>query len=140
MSAHKSFYYIFSISAIAISLSLTLFISAGESHAAGLPVDSGFGPDAEYGDQLNQISKRDDINPIIEIVSKWFISIVGLTTILALVYGGYLYITSMGESGRTETAKDVVTYAAIGLVVVLIAYVILQTVNCALVPIAPNCS
>ncbi|MDP3685911.1 MAG: pilin [bacterium] len=45
-----------------------------------------------------------------------------------LVYGGFRYITSRGDEREVESAKDTITYAVIGLVVLGIAAAIVNFV------------
>lgn len=45
-----------------------------------------------------------------------------------IVYGGYLYIISAGDPGKIKKAKDVLLYAVIGIVVVIVAFVITRFV------------
>ncbi len=49
-----------------------------------------------------------------------------------IVISGIIYITSGGDDGRVETAKKMLTYAIIGLVVALLGYVIVYAVGNAL--------
>lgn len=45
----------------------------------------------------------------------------GLVAVLFIMIGGIQYITATGDSGRIAKAKNTLTYAIVGLVVVLIA-------------------
>ena len=49
----------------------------------------------------------------------------GLAT-LVIIYGGYRYITSAGNPEALKDAKDIIVGALIGLVLLLLAYVILN--------------
>ena len=48
------------------------------------------------------------------------------------IYGGYLYVFSRGESGKVATGKSALTQAFIGLAIVLLANVILNSIRIAL--------
>lgn len=41
-----------------------------------------------------------------------------------IIYGGFMYMISAGEPGKLKKAKDVLLYAIIGIVVVMVAFVI----------------
>ena len=41
-----------------------------------------------------------------------------------IIYGGYMYMISGGDPGKVKKAKDVLLYAVIGIVVVMVAFVI----------------
>jgi len=59
----------------------------------------------------------------------WAIIIIGLLCIIIFIYGGFLYLTAQGEEGKIETAKKVIIYAVIGVVVSVLGYVVVKTVN-----------
>lgn len=46
----------------------------------------------------------------------------GVIAVIAIIIGGFLFITSEGEPGKTKKAKDTLMYSVIGLVVVLLAF------------------
>lgn len=52
----------------------------------------------------------------------------GIIATLFVIYGGFLYITSGGDDGKTETAKKILMYSAIGIVIVLISFALVNTV------------
>lgn len=54
--------------------------------------------------------------------------VVGAVSILMIIYGGFRYITSGGDSGRVGTAKNTLIYAVIGLIVVALAQLIVNFV------------
>ena len=53
---------------------------------------------------------------------------VGYVAIVFIVYGGYLYIMSVGEPGKVASAKKTLANAIIGLVIALLATVIVNTI------------
>lgn len=53
---------------------------------------------------------------------------VGLVAVGFLIYGGFLYITSQGDEHKNTTAKNVLVYAIIGLLVILLSFVIVRAV------------
>ena len=61
-------------------------------------------------------------------VVKFFLGIIGALAVLMVIVGGVMYIVSGGDNGKTETAKNIITYAIIGIAVALLAYVIVNTV------------
>jgi cytochrome bd-type quinol oxidase subunit 2 len=68
------------------------------------------------------------INDIIHAVINVFSLIVGVTSVLMIIVGGFRYITSGGESSNVSGAKNTIIYAIIGLVVVALAQFIVQFV------------
>jgi len=54
--------------------------------------------------------------------------IIGAAGVIMLMFGGFKYITSSGESAGLKSAKDTIIYAIVGLVVALFAQVIARFV------------
>lgn len=52
----------------------------------------------------------------------------GVTAVIIMIIGGFMYILSGGDSGKVSTAKDTILYAAVGLVVIAIAQTIIEFV------------
>jgi uncharacterized membrane protein len=57
-----------------------------------------------------------------------FSIIVGVVAVVMVIYGGFRYITSGGDSGRVGNAKNSLIYAIVGLVIVALAQVIVHFV------------
>ncbi len=50
---------------------------------------------------------------------NFLISIVGILAMASLIYGGFRYLTSVGNPVAVEDAKDIINSAVIGLVLAL---------------------
>lgn len=70
-----------------------------------------------------------DLKSYIESVYKFGIWTVGIAAVLMITIGGFMYLTSAGNTSKMDVAKKVVTDAIIGLVVALGAYLILYVIN-----------
>ena len=57
-----------------------------------------------------------------------FSVIVGAVSVIMIIYGGFRYITSGGDSGRVGNAKNTLIYAIIGLIIVALAQLIVHFV------------
>ena len=57
-------------------------------------------------------------------VVNLFSLIVGIIAIIMIIYGGFRYITSGGDSGRVGAAKNSLIYAIVGLIIVAFAQLI----------------
>lgn len=64
------------------------------------------------------------INNVVNILSV----IVGVAAVIMIIYGGFRYITSGGDSGSVTTAKNTILYALLGLVIVALAQAIVKFV------------
>ncbi len=69
------------------------------------------------------------IKTIITNIITWSLTLVGITAVLFIIYGGFLYITSAGNKERAESAKKTLTYAVGGLIVVILANIIVSLVS-----------
>ena len=54
--------------------------------------------------------------------------IVGVIAVIMIIFGGFRYITSGGDSGNVSTAKNTLIYAIVGLVIVALAQFIVHFV------------
>jgi hypothetical protein len=45
----------------------------------------------------------------------------GIIAVIIIMWGGFTYITSGGDTGKTNEARNTILYAAIGLVVIVLA-------------------
>ena len=57
-----------------------------------------------------------------------FSIIVGIVAVIFVIYGGFRYITSGGDSGSVGNAKNTLIYALVGLVIVALAQLIVHYV------------
>lgn len=69
------------------------------------------------------------ITKIVNNAIVWLLGAVASLAILFIVIGGIYYITASGDERRMDTAKNIITYAIMGLFLVAIAYAIIITVN-----------
>lgn len=68
------------------------------------------------------------IQDIVTLIVNIFSVIVGIVAVIMIIYGGFKYITSGGDSGNITSAKNTIIYAIIGLVVVALAQFLVQFV------------
>jgi len=59
---------------------------------------------------------------------NFLLAVVGLITILFVIYGGFLYITSRGEEEQATAGKKTLTNAIIGLVIVILSYTVIAVI------------
>lgn len=71
---------------------------------------------------------EDSIASIAHNVVNIFSIIVGVVAIIMIIWGGFRYITSGGDSGRVGSAKNTLIYAIIGLIIVALAQFIVNFV------------
>jgi len=71
---------------------------------------------------------KDNAGSVIRTVVNTFLYMAGAAAVIVIVIAGILYSTSGGETANVKRAKDMLTYAVIGLVVALLAYAIVNFV------------
>ena len=54
--------------------------------------------------------------------------IIGIVSVIMLIFGGFRYVVSGGDSKKVTDAKNTILYAIIGLVISLLAYAIVNFV------------
>ncbi len=76
----------------------------------------------------NQKGYANDFGALINFVLRVVMIIAALLVFLYLIMGGIEYITSGGEKGKTEAARNKITAAIVGLVILAASYAILTLV------------
>lgn len=64
---------------------------------------------------------------VINIIS-WILGLLGLIAVVMILYGGFIWMTAAGNEDKVDTAKQIISAAAIGLVIILIAWAIVTFV------------
>ncbi len=92
------------------------------------------GPGLEKGAKIVKcrldkgVSKEKDLKKLIASWSNFLMSITATLAVVALIWAGFLYITAGGEDGNMEKAKKIIIFVAIGIVLILGSYAIVNTV------------
>jgi hypothetical protein len=73
-----------------------------------------------YGDDVT----KTDLQSVIGAVIRAALTLVGAIFLVMMVYGGYNWMIDRGDSERVKIAKDTITRALIGIVIVMGAYAI----------------
>ena len=92
------------------------------------------GPGLEGGALLaenlldDNVSKERDLKELVIGWTNFLLSVAALLAVIAIVWAGFLYVTAAGDDGRMETAKKIVIWVFIGILLILAAYAIVNTV------------
>ena len=92
-------------------------INTGINNATGSSSSCGSGTTIQTG--ISSIAAT-----IVNILSV----VVGVVAIIMIIYGGFRYISSGGESNNVSSAKNTIIYAIVGLVIVALAQLIVHWV------------
>lgn len=82
--------------------------------------------DAQCNPEINSLG---DILQIAANVIQVVLRGAGIVAVIAIIIGGILYISSLGDPQRTAKAKSTIYYAVLGLVITLAAYGIVRFVT-----------
>lgn len=102
---------------------LALGVGAAVSSDANAQVRAGL--DAT-GQQNTGTSVDSDL---VQNVVNWMLFAMGFIAVIMLIWGGFTYATSAGDTTKVERAKQTVLYAVIGLIVAILAYAIVAFIN-----------
>ena len=104
-------------------LILLLLVFVSSSTAFALEIDWPLSPG---GTVLNDDS---DVGDMVQYFYEWAIALGGLATFVSLVLGGFKYLSSMGRPEAMKDAREQITSAFAGLVLLLSAWLILNIIN-----------
>lgn len=68
------------------------------------------------------------INDVIINVLNYFLGLLGIVAMAVIMYAGGMYITSGGDEDKAHHAKQIITFAVIGILLVGLSAVIVNTV------------
>lgn len=86
-------------------------------------------------EEIPGFGKSGDFATYVTNLYKFGIWTVGIAALLMIMLGGFMYITSAGNTSSMGKAKTIITDAIIGLIMALTAYILLNTINPALLTI-----
>ena len=104
--------------------------SAGGGDGSGATTISG--SDAATGlKEFAKSYKGNQYGSAIGMVTGWtnfLLPFVGAIAIAAIVFAGFLYLTAAGNQEQTEKAKKIIIWVVIGIIIIVSAYAIVNTV------------
>lgn len=68
----------------------------------------------------------------VTLIINYFLGILGLVAVAMLIYAGVLMVTASGNDEQVGKARNIITYAVIGIVIILLSYTIVTFVTSAL--------
>ena len=70
----------------------------------------------------------DDFPHVIIGIINAVLGIIGLVAVIVIIYAGVQYMTSIGDVQKVKKAKDTLLYAAIGLIICVLSFAIVNFV------------
>ena len=112
------------------TLAFLFFFSASFVLAQGPanPNDTTGGPTSHGGAGLQNPLGTADPRVIVGNVIKALLGVVGSLALLVVILGGFMWVISAGNEEKIKKGKDMVTWAAFGLVVIFFAYALVTFV------------
>lgn len=105
------------VTAFAACNSIQTAVNSGINNATGSGTACGASAGATGG--LTNLAKK---------VVNIFSILVGIVAVIMIIYGGFRYITSGGDSGNVGNAKNTLIFAIVGLIIVALAQFIVHYV------------
>jgi len=106
------------------ALALMLFNAMG--------ADIAFAQAITDSDQPNNIrllsGGKTDIRGIALVIVDFFLGFLGLLAVVMIIYGGFLYVGSGGNPENVDKAKKILMYAAIGIIIIIISFALVNTI------------
>ncbi|MEK9195823.1 MAG: pilin [Patescibacteria group bacterium] len=104
----------------------TVFAAADISNNLCKGADLRFSGSANCAETTKDSSQK--LDKLVSDIVNIFSVIVGVVAVIMIIYGGFRYITSGGDSGNVTNAKNTILYALVGLVIVALAQFIVKFV------------
>lgn len=87
------------------------------------------GPAFETRPTIPPPESGDALGVIVEQIYRWSLRIIGLAVLIVFIYGGVMYLAAAGLPSQVNQAKSMMTNAIWGALLLLSAYLILNTIN-----------
>ncbi len=79
-------------------------------------------------------ANEDSLIDLVRTLLNYFLGFLGIIALAIVIYGGFMYVTAGVNDSGAETGKKVLTYAAIGIIVILLSFVIVNTLLQSAIP------
>ena len=115
--------------------SMFLVAFAPSAIAADDDIDVIGDPDTTF---TNPLGETDTIGKVLVNIIRWLLGITGALALLAIIWSGIQFIISIGNEQQLQRAKKSLMWAIIGLVVIFLAFVIVELIFTSLTGRAPT--
>lgn len=83
----------------------------------------------DLGTVIFPSTKIKSVQEGIAVVISWMLWLMGVLAMIAIVYSGIMYMTAGGDSAKAETGRKNLTWAIIGLVIVILSFAMVRYIN-----------
>lgn len=108
-------------------LAAALFISQLVPHMTF--ASTGFIDESDNPDIIsNATNNEGDFKSLALTILNYFLGFLGFVSVIMVIYGGILYVTSAGNDDNVGKAKKILLYAATGIILILISFALVNTI------------
>lgn len=75
------------------------------------------------------VASQQDLPTSITLIINYFLGLLGLIAIAFLIYAGVLMVTSGGSDDQVGKARKIITYAVVGIIIIILSATIVQFVS-----------
>ena len=114
--------------------SMAVFISIGPRNVVAAPpaveqaCDEPGAAQNPYCEAVDNPPTKDPVTKTIGKVVTFFAWLAGICAVIWIIYGGFRFVTSYGDSQKVAAARETILYAVIGLVVIVASYSIITLI------------
>ncbi len=105
-------------------LSAMLFVGTADNASAALLGPGDCLDDINCSDEANGEAIRDTIKDVL----NFLLTFVGIIAVAFIIWAGFLMMTAAGNEEQVESGKKIIIWAAVGILVILFAWVIVAFV------------
>lgn len=116
------------IKSIALATLCAAVITAGGLATIGTPVYADASDEVQAGFEAAGGTGSESLTSIVGTVINTMLFIVGILSVIMIIYAGIRFITANGNAQQVSTAKNILIYSIIGLVISIIAYAVVNWV------------
>lgn len=69
-----------------------------------------------------------DLPSLIKKIIDWALYFAAIVAVIMIIYGGFIYMTSAGDSSKAGKGRSTLVNALIGLVMIVLSYLVVQVV------------
>jgi len=75
------------------------------------------------------LGEQSTLPQLVQYIYKFALGICGITALISILIGAFKYVSAGSDSSKVGDAKDQITQALLGLLILLAAVLILRTIN-----------
>ena len=108
-----------------VVIAIFMFLVSAMAVSVKAAPDFGF----DYADNLDlSVANEADPKQMAVDVVKYLMTFLGIIAVVVILYGGFIWMTASGNEDKVAQAKKIIIAGAIGLVIVIAAYAIVNFV------------